>query len=504
VRDLLQDEKPAGVAALCERMERVWDERELPDARLAAAMAAYDEELRRLGAADVGSLVHRVLVLFREDAGLAAEFSRRFGAIAVDELQDINLPQYELLKALVAPGTAGGAPGGGASTAAPVLAIGDPDQSIYGFRGSDRDLFFRFRAEPGTRSFGLARNYRSTSTIVEAAEAVVAGERTPGLPPLGSSRGPGQKIRLAHPAHPEEEGRFIAGWIRDLVGGVDSVSVDAARSRRMGATERPGHYSFSDIAVLFRSRAVRDALLPGLLAAGLPLSTGVAAPLTEEEPFLSIAAVLRLLADPSDSVSIRILTARAGTLETQRPMEWLSGNRGDLDQVLGERGIAAVMDRIAASAVPVDRSDPTIALGYETLRAAAEPFGPDLRGFLAHASSCTREGEGTRPVERISLLTFHAAKGLEFPVVFIAGAEDAVTPGARATAGELAEERRLFYVAMTRARDMLLVSHCARRREHGEVVPASPSRFLADIPARCRTDEDRPRRDRDAQLPLFG
>jgi superfamily I DNA/RNA helicase len=166
------------------------------------------------------------------------------------------------------------------------------------------------------------------------------------------------------------------------------------------------------------------------------------------------------------------------------------------------------MDELSSSVVPLNDPAPAAVLVYETLRAASAGFGSDLPGFLAHVSLCARESEGQRLPERIALLTFHAAKGLEFPVVFIAGAEEGITPGlagrAHPLASQEAEERRLFYVALTRARDMLFITHCARRRVHGEMLPAAPSRFVADLPARCRTDEESVRRPADTQLSLFG
>ena len=149
-------------------------------------------------------------------------------------------------------------------TAEAVLCIGDPDQAIYSFRGSDRNLFFRFRDETTARAFSLYRNYRSSGAVVSAANALMAADRTPGLQPLAALRPDGQAVRAFAAADPDEEGRFIASAIKDLVGGVDAVSVDAARARESGS------YAFSDIAVLFRTRAVREALLPGCSMPGCP------------------------------------------------------------------------------------------------------------------------------------------------------------------------------------------------------------------------------------------
>lgn len=475
-------EDPAGRAkALADRMERCWEGMEEPDTDLRQTMDRYEEDLRRLGGADISSLVMRLGGMLQADNVLRARLSARYSLIALDELQDINRPQYDLLMQLC-------------PSVESVMCIGDPDQAIYGFRGSDRALFFRFGEQTAARTFFLTRNYRSAGAIVAAADALIAPARAGGTPLLTAARPEGAKIRLVHASDPQEEGKLIADSIRDLVGGVDSVSVDAARKRD------PGSYAFSDIAVLFRTRAVRDALIPALTGAGLPLTLGASTPLSEEEPFRSLVAALRLVVAPADPVSLRILRAHAaGTRRAALVEDWLL--RGvELARKAGTEGVRALMDDALDSVVAFDTLQPEVDLGKEALRDFAVEHGGDLPGFLSRVSLCARESEWARAAQKVGLLTFHAAKGLEFPVVFIAGAEEGVTP----LPDELEEERRLFYVAVTRARDFLFISHCARRRVHGRMTEASPSRFLSEIPARCRVDMTPRRPPRDRQLTLFG
>jgi superfamily I DNA/RNA helicase len=261
--------------------------------------------------------------------------------------------------------------------------------------------------------------------------------------------------------------------------------VDNARARA------PGEYAFSEIAVLARTRAVRDSLLPGLRDAGLPLSLGEHSPLSEEEPFRSIIAALRLALNPDDLVSRRVLRA-----------EEILARGPEIFRRASTTGICAALDLIAGPIIALDRTIPEIALGEEVIRASAARHGTDLASFLSHVSLCTRESEGPRAPQRVSMLTFHAAKGLEFAVVFIAGAEEGIAPLEDRRGADIAEERRLFYVAMTRARDVLCISHCRRRMSRGLLTDAQPSRFLSDIPAASRVNET-PRSRRDAQLPLF-
>jgi len=279
--------------------------------------------------------------------------------------------------------------------------------------------------------------------------------------------------------------------------------VDAARQRGPeNAADHPdrGGYGFSDIAVLFRTRAVRDALLPALASAGLPLTFGAGTPLAEEEPFRSLVAALRLVITPADPVSLRIVRAHAaGTSGAALVEDWLARGAALAEKAATE-GVCALMDEARASLVRFDTSRPEIELGGEVLRDFAAEHGTDLPGFISRVSLCARESERARAAQKVALLTFHAAKGLEFPVVFIAGAEEGITP----RPDDLDEERRLFYVALTRARDLLFVSHCAQRRVYGKVQAAAPSRFLSDLPARCRVDKTPRRPPRDRQLTLFG
>jgi uncharacterized protein (TIGR00375 family) len=459
---------------------------------LADALRAYEEELARIGAADISSLVQRLVDRLAADPRLLADLHARFRAIAVDELQDINPAQYELLRLLTA---REGQP--------PVLCIGDPDQAIYGFRGSDRELFFGFRDEAKARTCSLSKSYRSSGAIIAAASGVIAAARAQGSAEARPVRPFGERIGLFTAKDPVEEAEFIAATIRDLVGGVDSVSVDAARGRGHGDAGR----SFSDFAVLFRTRAVRDSLLPGLTRAGLPLATQDSVPLAAEPPLSHLVAAMRLLLSPADSVSAE--TARAGLRD---PVAF-AASRTDLVHIATSEGVETLVRRLLAEHLAFDSADPAVSLGEEAILSAARAAGSDLAGFLARVSLCTLETEAARQAERVTLLTFHAAKGLEFPVVFIAGAEEGITP----LPENIDEERRLFYVAMTRAGERLFISRCARRIVHGSEREMQPSRFIADLPASCVREETlcnapggRKRRVSRAggqpggQMPLFG
>ncbi len=470
---LLPGGAPAHPARVADRIERIYEGIEDPDAGMRELLASYEALLLDMGGADVSSLVTQALRLLMAEPALLTEIQGKYPVIAVDELQDINKPQFELLSLLCGP-------------AAKVFAIGDPDQAIYGFRGSRRELFFEFRSHAGASAFNLVRNYRSTGTIVRAADALIAPSRSPDVPRLASTRPDGPAISVFHASDPEEEAGYIASVVLDCVGGIDSVSVDAARGRSSGK------YSFSDIAVLSRTRAVRDALIPALSRAGLPVTLRDNVPLAQEEPFRSLVAALRLVVNPRDLVSLRELETGAQARVLER--------RDSLAALAAEKGIEALVDEVSSSLVPLDRTIPAVALGSEAIRETARDCGADLPAFLTRIALLARESEGGRVVEKVQLLTFHAAKGLEFPVVVIAGVEDGIVP----LGDDPAEERRLFYVALTRAREALYITHCARRVVHGSLMEARPSPFLLEIPAQLTQAASRPRQRRDTQLTLFG
>ena len=194
-------EGPFRLRAVAERMEQAWEGLREADPELAEVMRACDSALSGMGGVDISSLVTRVLALLRSDATVRERIVRQYRAIAVDELQDVNKPQVELLQ-LLCPGMEG------------VFCIGDPDQAIYGFRGSDRKYFFEFAAVTGARVFTLRRNYRSAASIVSSSDAVISLDRSAGIPPLVPVRPPGERIRIVPCSDPSDEGRYVASEVR--------------------------------------------------------------------------------------------------------------------------------------------------------------------------------------------------------------------------------------------------------------------------------------------------
>ncbi|HOC23872.1 MAG TPA: 3'-5' exonuclease, partial [bacterium] len=349
---------------------------------------------------DYDDLIALPVRLLRFDPELRRRQLEQNRVIAVDEFQDIDAAQYELFRIF-------------ALHADDICVIGDPDQSIYGFRGASPEFFLRLQEElPGARLLRLRQNYRSSRTILTASTGMLRrGAPKQGEETVAARTGKELKIQFHAAASDAAEAVFVAQQIEALIGGASHFALDADRADG----ERSHTYGFGDFAVLLRSRLLAGPLEEVLANSGLPF---------------------RRIADQYEK------------------------DRDDLTRPAGVSG--------------QDESD--------------EPSLPlDPRG------------------DRIQILTLHAAKGLEFPVIFIIGCEEEILPFAFGGSSDVEEERRLFYVGMTRARERLYLTHARTRMLRGQRRQQSPSRFLADISRRLLKQHTAPqlrRKDKD-QLKLF-
>ena len=393
---------------------------------LAAALDRYEKGLRARDLVDLEDLVALPVRLLEGDPELARRYQERWGWVSVDEYQDVDELQYRLLRALVPPG-------------GNLCAIGDPDQAIYSFRGADVGFFLRFRQDhPGARVVRLTRNYRSSPAIVRGAlQAVAPASLVPDrvLTPAAGSGLP-RRIVVHEAASEQDEATFVARTIEGLLGGASFFSLDSGWAEAHGT----GGLSFADVAVLYRTDAQAGPLLEALGRAGMPVQKRSHDRLADRP---DVQAVVRAL--------------RAG-----------AGGGGELPVTERVRRAAAAAGEAAGGAL-------------ELLGALAERCGHDLERFLAELALGEEVDTWDPRADRVSLLTLHAAKGLEFPVVFLVGCSDGLLPLRLGSGSDLAEERRLFFVGMTRARSHLFLSYARRRARHGRVEEAAPSPFLADI-----------------------
>jgi len=516
------------------------------ETKVADAYGRYQKALSEANAFDFDDLLVKPVELLRRDPGVLAAYRERFPFILVDEYQDTNHAQYVFLQLLsrqshaVDPGADPGAEN--------LFVVGDDDQSIYGWRGADIRNILDFEQDfADARVVRLERNYRSTRTILDAANRVIEENVRRKGKTLRTEEEQGEEITLVESADEADE----AGWI---VGEVLS---------RLGAD--PG-LTARDVTVLYRTNAQSRSLEEALRREGVPYRVVGGVRFYERREIRDVLAYLRIVANPAaDEAFLRVVNVpRRGVGDTSiaRLAEWATaagvpllaaaGEAAGIDSIRGaasrslpefaalirkhaalaerevpledvlrqlveESGIVQALrdegpegeDRVAnveeliAGAAELqsrlDEGDPELALEI------AESGEGELRAidlFLAHVALVADIDQHDADADVVTLMTLHNAKGLEFPVVFIAGLEDGLFPLARAhdEPAELEEERRLFYVGITRAKRKLYLTHARRRRRGREWLDAIASSFLRPIPEELlehrRTDRVRMRGDR--------
>lgn len=471
--------------------------------------ARYQAYLHDRHAVDLSAIMGQLLQRWKAAPDWLEKHRARYAAMAVDELQDINPLQYQFIQAL----------GQGQN----LLAIGDPDQAIYGFRGAAVQLFFQFPKDLGATERVLEDNYRTTGTLVQAAQALIQHNTLRSGLQLQAHKAQGTKLSVFEAADERDEAAYVLQQIKTYVGGVDNLAL---------GLQDHGAYAFDDMAILFRQRAVGKPLFTQLHKAGIPAHFSDGTAWLASPPFCVVAAVLRLLVQPNDlaalhsflvhglqwnTPAIQQVLAQAAAWPAQVPaalpaaaqaayQAWLQGY-ASLTAVLRDQGVAGVVQAVLDRFLPPTALDEGQRLQRATLLTLAQEAPPDLPAFLQQMTLSAYTDAGRIRGEGIHLLTFHAAKGLEFPVVFIVGAEEGITPMQRA-ASDLEEERRLFYVALTRAKTMLHLTWAHERTQYGQVQARQRSRFVAELPPACLTAaaQDaaaRRRKEQARQLRLF-
>jgi DNA helicase-2/ATP-dependent DNA helicase PcrA len=444
-----------------------------PGSELDRAWSAYEEAMTACGLVDFDDLVGLSVELCETRPDVLAALRERYSFVLVDEYQDVDDRQYRLLCLL-------------AGESGNLCAIGDPDQAIYGFRGSDVSYFFRFREDfPAASVVRLGKNYRSTRTIVDAALGVIVPSLTLGERVLRPLVEDDSRI-LIHEAPTERaEAEMVVHTIEQMIGGSSFFSMDSGRVEAAGE----GTLGFSDFAILFRTDAQAEALCEALRRSGMPFQRRA-----------------------HDRVAERA-AARA-------IMRGFGETTGAGDGALPERlRIAAARVREEVAAVPAEPADegegprigePEVDAALALLLPIAERSGRSVERFLLEVAIEVEVDSWDPRADRISLLTLHASKGLEFRAVFVVGCEDGLLPlrfAGRPDETDVDEERRLFYVGMTRARERLFLTHARQRMRHGKPTEAQVSPFVREIEERLL---DRQRAERAArpglakrQLTLF-
>ena len=431
---------------------------------------------------DFDGLVTLATAVLRDDPAAAAGLRARWPYVSVDEYQDIDPDQYELLRLLAADG-------------AGLTAIGDPDQAIYGFRGADVGIFGRFAADfPGATTVELTRNYRSNPVIVTAAMAAIApATLVRGRTATAVRSGPGDVVTYDEAADEHAEAAWIAATINRLLGGASFHSLDSGRADG----HEHGKLGLADIAVLYRTDGQAGPLAQALTRAGLPYQKRSHDRLARRPGVADVVREMRLVsADLTGADLTGADLTGAGAAE-----------------VAGQ--VTAAVRALAAALGEKDVTVTDVRAAGELLLPLARRCGDDLERFLAEIAVGAETDALDPRAEAVTLLTLHGAKGLEFDVVFLAGCERGLLPlrlpgSGPLTAAEAAEERRLLFVGMTRARERLLLSAAARRTRYGAGDGTGQvtgrSSFLAalnPVPPRLAGSASRPRRPAERQLRLL-
>ncbi len=471
------------------------------------AYLEYQARCDRAGLVDFAELLLRAHELLRDNPALLAHYRTRFREILVDEFQDTNAIQYAFVRVL-------------AGDSGNVFVVGDDDQAIYGWRGAKVENVQRFLKDfPGAQTIRLEQNYRSSANILNAANAVIAHNPDRIGKQLWTDSGDGEPIDLYAAYNEMDEARYLVErarqWVRD--GG-----------------------SYGDVAVLYRSNAQSRAFEEALLSEQVPYRVYGGMRFFERAEIKDALAYLRLLTNRNDDAAFeravntptrgigertldevrRIARAQAMSLWeasmlatqgndlTSRAKNALAGFINLVQQIGGETAQMTLAERIdhvlvrsalrdhwskesrnaLDSESRSDNLDELVSVASRFVQRDIDEEGAadmsELVAFLSYASLEAGEGQAQAGEDGVQLMTLHSAKGLEFPLVFLAGLEEGLFPGARSLeeSGRLEEERRLAYVGITRARQKLVLGYAESRRIHGQDNYSLPSRFLREIP----------------------
>ena len=500
------------------------------------AVSAYTRLLRRNGLLDFDDIILEVTKLLRSSERFRQNVYDRFRHIFVDEYQDINPAQHALLKILV---------DGGAQ----ITAIGDPNQAIYGFRGADTRYFHSFEEDfPGAEIHYLKGNYRNAASLIDASSQVINASAISTAPPQLASLGLQGNLVIKANLSEKAEANYVVDQIERLVGGTSRRSTDYSRldGRKVPEEDR----SFGDIGVLYRMNSQNTELKEAFERRGIPYHVAGDTPLINRPGVqemvtllqlgdgraVTTGSALRCLSSTIDGLGDRTveLIEDVWKQRTQITIEHIHGLI-DQPRLLMKRsriGVMALLDDLTAINSDVEQyaaADILKRLSQSSIWDKLRWRYPKANDSLQELTRCAQT-ETKLPVlldklllsqeydtygevsEHVNLMTFHAAKGLEFPVVFIVGCEDGLVPLIHSELElDIEEERRLFYVGITRARERLHLVRSKKRMLLGEIRSSRPSPFLNDIEEQLKQYEKPEKQQRKKtkrrgsnQLGLFG
>jgi DNA helicase-2/ATP-dependent DNA helicase PcrA len=466
--------------------------------RMANVYTEYERRLRESNSLDFDDLIVRTIDLLERDEAVREKYQRKFEYVLVDEYQDVNVAQYRLIAILGAKHKN-------------VTVVGDDDQSIYSWRGSDYRMILRFEQDfPGAKVFKLEENYRSTQRILEAANALVANNKTRASKKLFTQRAEGEVITVYSAATERDEARYVTEKIKQMV--------------RDGA-------AYKDFLILYRTNAQSRVFEEALIADGIPYRVVGGVGFYARSEIKDVIAYLRYIINPSDALAFKriVNVPRRGigqqtlaALVQSANTRGLSVGEAIFDSDLLKEAVpkklkelerfAELIRTFRDRAASMSVADLLVSVmedsGYvrelqaeethdararvenlqELIGVAREYESNDaeasLSGFLTNIALISDLDSLDADSSYVTLMTMHGAKGLEFSQVFLTGLEEGVFPHSRALADEpeLEEERRLAYVGVTRAMDRLFLSYAQRRALYGNTYAYPKSRFIDEMP----------------------
>jgi uncharacterized protein (TIGR00375 family) len=465
---------------------------------------AYNDILKKYHAMDFEDILFQTIQLFQNNPDIQEKWRNQFSYIFIDEYQDVNYSQYTLIKRLMADHTN-------------LCVIGDPDQAIYGFRGSDVSYFQRFMDDfVDARCIFLTQNYRSTETILSVSEQILSSHSLKSVHKrLFSGIKGASQIHIIETNSEQAEATMITRSIEQLMGGLSHFSLD---SGWVDSAEQPDDLGFSDFAVLYRTHDIGQSIAEVFDRSGIPFH--MAFKKKQSKRIQSMMSFLRLISGNCQLLDMDpMLLLFDQTLETHHLIDvrqWLEHlvvqpftiqqitnlpyntlspkNRKvwkqfvqfgtKLTHSLKNKNIAQSIQKIL-KLKEFDDISVNDRSYFDRMISLASNTGNNYAQFFAQTSLFQDIDVVPDHVEKVSLMTMHAAKGLEFPVIFIAGCEDNLIPFARfgdtQKSEMIDEERRLFYVAVTRAKALLFCSYAKKRSMFGKSHPQEMSRFLENI-----------------------
>ena len=525
MRELEIDEKRLAPKAVCTAISMAKDELKSPDEYdvdrdprsrdIAAIYKLYQKKLGEYNAVDFDDIIMKTVELLESDDEVREYYQRKFRYVLVDEYQDTNYAQFILTK-LLSDGYRN------------IMVVGDDDQSIYKFRGATIENILNFdKTYPDATVIKLEQNYRSTGNILEAANAVIKNNGNRRDKRLWCDKGDGEKIILHEADDQNDEGRYI----------IDRIN---------SAVKRDGRH-YSDFAVLYRVNALGRSLQTGFAKSGVPYRVVGDMGFYDRKEVKDMMAYLSVLVSPFDNLRLkRIINEpkRKIGAATVDAIEEIANGRGytmyDVIKNAGEfTALAKSADKLTAFAAMMEKIKAEKTLPSEMITALFEDSGykamligegfegegkienvqefigaaveyearcaeleiePTAPGFLEEISLVADVDKYDESADAVVLMTIHAAKGLEFPVVFLAGMEDGIFPSQQniGEEEEMSEERRLAYVAITRAKQQLYITHAKNRMMYGKTAYNRLSRFVDDEMPKRLIHEDNPRRQRPA------